>query len=57
METLPLKDGELAELIRFSATSGEPIAGALGAQALIVAQTGEKTLRKLAEMRGIKLKQ
>lgn len=56
METLPLKEGELGELIRFSMTSGEPIAGAVGKPALIIAQTGEKTLRKLAEMRGIKLK-
>jgi hypothetical protein len=55
METLPLKEGELGELIRFSMTSGEPIAGAVGKPALIIAQTGEKTLRKLAEMRGIKL--
>lgn len=55
METIPLKEGELGELIRFSATSGEPIAGTIPNGALIVAQTGEKTLRKLAEMRGIKL--
>lgn len=55
METIPLKEGELAELIRFSATSGEAIAGTIPSGALIVAQTGEKTLRKLAEMRGIEL--
>lgn len=54
-EYLPLLEGELEQLIAFSAESREPIAGTFPLNRLIVAQTGEKTLRKLAEIRGIEL--
>lgn len=50
-----LLEGELEQLIAFSAESGEPIAGTFPLNRLIVGQTGEKTLRKLAEIRGIEL--
>ncbi|MBG6177166.1 hypothetical protein IWQ55_004782 [Labrenzia sp. EL_208] len=54
-EILPVTTEELGELIGFSATSGEPISATIPGGSLIIAQTGEKTIRKLAEMRGIKL--
>jgi hypothetical protein len=56
-EYLRLLDGELEQLIAFSAESGEAIAGTFPLSHLIVSKTGEKTLRKLAEIRGIDLTQ
>lgn len=52
---IPLHEGELEKLIAFSTESREPIAGTLPLNRLIASQTGEKTIRKLAEIRGIEL--
>lgn len=51
---IPLRQGELGQLIAFSAESGEPITGALPGNRLIASEVGEKTMRKLAEIRSAK---
>ncbi len=50
---LDISEDELAELIRFSQESGEAIVATWPVPRLIVAKSGEKTLRKLAQMRGV----